>query len=99
MNNNIEFGHAFLTMLLASFKPSIIKTLICRKKSQSKKCAALGFFFFQFSDKDADIVEEKELNTKSQNQFEESEKISPPTDLALKQQLLHSVSSRVTCQI
>ncbi|XP_025111958.1 carboxyl-terminal PDZ ligand of neuronal nitric oxide synthase protein-like isoform X2 [Pomacea canaliculata] len=41
--------------------------------------------------KDADIVEEKELNTKSQNQFEESEKISPPTDLALKQQLLHSV--------
>lgn len=98
MNNNIEFGHAFLTMLLASFKPSTIKTLIYRKKFTKQEVCSIGFFF-QFSDKDADIVEEKELNTKSQNQFEESEKISPPTDLALKQQLLHSVSSRVTCQI
>nr|KAG5712039.1 hypothetical protein BaRGS_020765 [Batillaria attramentaria] len=39
--------------------------------------------------KDADVSEEKELNTKSQ--FEEPEKISPPTELALKQQLLQSV--------
>ncbi|XP_070176488.1 dystrophin-like protein 1 isoform X2 [Littorina saxatilis] len=39
--------------------------------------------------KDADISEEKELNTKAQ--YEEEEKISPPTDLALKQTILQSV--------
>ncbi|XP_076455102.1 uncharacterized protein LOC143289820 isoform X2 [Babylonia areolata] len=39
--------------------------------------------------KDAEVNEEKELNTKVQ--FEEAEKVSPPTDLALKQTILQSV--------
>ena len=43
------------------------------------------------TDKDANMSEEKELNTKAQ--MEEEDKISPPTELALTQTLLQSVSS------
>ncbi|KAL8625806.1 hypothetical protein ACOMHN_012398 [Nucella lapillus] len=39
--------------------------------------------------KDADANEKKEMNAKTP--FEETEKVSPPTDLALKQTILQSV--------
>ncbi|KAK7504521.1 hypothetical protein BaRGS_00004387 [Batillaria attramentaria] len=56
---------------------------------RNEPLASYAQLFSEEDDKDADVSEEKELNTKSQ--FEEPEKISPPTELALKQQLLQSV--------